>query len=639
MADVRSRLGQLGGVAVVVLMCAAGWFLLRSTDASESAVPAPITVPARESGVASTPTRSTPPSPYRPHPSHRRPLRGRHPRRLLVRPTLRRRRRSRVRTMTTQGATVTTAATTMTTERAGTRAGGRRVLPAPGSSAGSCCWCCSPWPWSRSSPGGCSIRTTDERMDVALRAEVEEFTQIVESGRRPGHRASRSPRSTTCRDGHHLQPGPPEREVPRLRRRRYRFQSRIEAPVLLSEDAAFTELVGAVTETSPGSYESAARGGPLPGRPGDPGGRPGPRGRRRRLLRRPGAGGRRRRGPADAGASAPAPCCSRPPAPGWWRAASCGRSATSPPPPRASPRPTCPGASRSTAGRRRARPSWRAPSTPCSTASSAGVAAQRRFLDDAGHELRTPITIVRGHLEVLDPADPDDVRETVALVDDELDRMNRMVSDLLLLARAEQPAVRAAAAGGRRRAHRRGVRQGAPARRPRLGAGDRRAASTRARPAADHPGAGGAGRQRRPLHRARRPDRASAASWRAASCGSGSSDAGPGIAEADRARVFERFARGAAGAPPVRRRRPGAGDRAGDRRGPRRPRRCSTACPGRAPRSPSSCRPTSTARRRTHEPDPDRRGRAAHRLVHREGAAGQRLRDRRWPPTDGPLGA
>jgi two-component system OmpR family sensor kinase len=68
-----------------------------------------------------------------------------------------------------------------------------------------------------------------------------------------------------------------------------------------------------------------------------------------------------------------------------------------------------------------------------------GAAAQRRFADDAGHELRTPITIVRGHLEVLDPADADDVRTTVALVDDELSRMNRMVSDLLLLARSEQP--------------------------------------------------------------------------------------------------------------------------------------------------------------------------------------------------------
>jgi two-component system, OmpR family, sensor kinase len=69
----------------------------------------------------------------------------------------------------------------------------------------------------------------------------------------------------------------------------------------------------------------------------------------------------------------------------------------------------------------------------------AGVSAQRRFIDDAGHELRTPITIVRGHLEVLDARDPQDVTSTVALVDDELVRMNRMVSDLLLLARSEQP--------------------------------------------------------------------------------------------------------------------------------------------------------------------------------------------------------
>ncbi|MBX7432653.1 HAMP domain-containing histidine kinase [Mycobacterium sp. Y57] len=69
----------------------------------------------------------------------------------------------------------------------------------------------------------------------------------------------------------------------------------------------------------------------------------------------------------------------------------------------------------------------------------AALSEQRRFTDDAGHELRTPITIVRGHLDVMDPADPDDVASTVALVDDELDRMNRMVSDLLLLARSEQP--------------------------------------------------------------------------------------------------------------------------------------------------------------------------------------------------------
>lgn len=68
-----------------------------------------------------------------------------------------------------------------------------------------------------------------------------------------------------------------------------------------------------------------------------------------------------------------------------------------------------------------------------------GVSAQRRFIDDAGHELRTPITIVRGHLELLDPNDPTDIHDTLLLVDDELERMNRLVSDLLLLARSEQP--------------------------------------------------------------------------------------------------------------------------------------------------------------------------------------------------------
>jgi signal transduction histidine kinase len=64
-------------------------------------------------------------------------------------------------------------------------------------------------------------------------------------------------------------------------------------------------------------------------------------------------------------------------------------------------------------------------------------AAQRRFLDDAGHELRTPITIVQGHLELMGD-DPDERRETVALVTDELDRMARLVDDLLTLAHAER---------------------------------------------------------------------------------------------------------------------------------------------------------------------------------------------------------
>jgi two-component system, OmpR family, sensor kinase len=63
---------------------------------------------------------------------------------------------------------------------------------------------------------------------------------------------------------------------------------------------------------------------------------------------------------------------------------------------------------------------------------------QRQFVDDAGHELRTPITIIRGHLEVTED-DPEERLKTNALVIDELDRMNRIVNDLLLLAKARQP--------------------------------------------------------------------------------------------------------------------------------------------------------------------------------------------------------
>ena len=62
---------------------------------------------------------------------------------------------------------------------------------------------------------------------------------------------------------------------------------------------------------------------------------------------------------------------------------------------------------------------------------------QRRFLDDAGHELRTPITVIGGHLELMGE-EPEERRATLALVADELDRMRRIVSDLLTLAKAER---------------------------------------------------------------------------------------------------------------------------------------------------------------------------------------------------------
>ena len=65
-------------------------------------------------------------------------------------------------------------------------------------------------------------------------------------------------------------------------------------------------------------------------------------------------------------------------------------------------------------------------------------ADQRQFLDDAGHELRTPVTIVRGHLETMGD-DPASRAAALAVADDELDRMARLVDDLLTLARADDP--------------------------------------------------------------------------------------------------------------------------------------------------------------------------------------------------------
>ena len=62
---------------------------------------------------------------------------------------------------------------------------------------------------------------------------------------------------------------------------------------------------------------------------------------------------------------------------------------------------------------------------------------QERFLHDASHELRTPVTIARGHLELLRREEPDAPELAVAL--DELERIERIVDRLLLLAKAEQP--------------------------------------------------------------------------------------------------------------------------------------------------------------------------------------------------------
>jgi signal transduction histidine kinase len=65
------------------------------------------------------------------------------------------------------------------------------------------------------------------------------------------------------------------------------------------------------------------------------------------------------------------------------------------------------------------------------------LTSQRQLLDDVRHELKTPITIVRGHLELLDATKPADVRAARDIAIDELDRMAGLVDDIDALARAE----------------------------------------------------------------------------------------------------------------------------------------------------------------------------------------------------------
>jgi signal transduction histidine kinase len=68
----------------------------------------------------------------------------------------------------------------------------------------------------------------------------------------------------------------------------------------------------------------------------------------------------------------------------------------------------------------------------------AALTTQRRFLADAGHELRTPITIIQGNLDTLAVTTQEDVA-TLAIAFDELTRMSRLVDELTLLASSERP--------------------------------------------------------------------------------------------------------------------------------------------------------------------------------------------------------
>lgn len=67
---------------------------------------------------------------------------------------------------------------------------------------------------------------------------------------------------------------------------------------------------------------------------------------------------------------------------------------------------------------------------------------QRRLLADVSHQLRTPLTVARGHLEVLGrtgSSDPAAVKEAIELVVDEIGHMGALVERLLMLGHAMDP--------------------------------------------------------------------------------------------------------------------------------------------------------------------------------------------------------
>lgn len=64
----------------------------------------------------------------------------------------------------------------------------------------------------------------------------------------------------------------------------------------------------------------------------------------------------------------------------------------------------------------------------------------RRFTANAAHELQTPLTILRGHVDVSlrRPRPPEAYRDTLRMLGDEIDAMSRMVHSLLVLARLDR---------------------------------------------------------------------------------------------------------------------------------------------------------------------------------------------------------
>lgn len=73
---------------------------------------------------------------------------------------------------------------------------------------------------------------------------------------------------------------------------------------------------------------------------------------------------------------------------------------------------------------------------------SSGIAQRRALLDDVRHELKAPLSVVRGEFELLDSADPRVVTEAQRVGIEEVDRMAAMVDQLADLTEVQTTAMR-----------------------------------------------------------------------------------------------------------------------------------------------------------------------------------------------------
>jgi len=72
----------------------------------------------------------------------------------------------------------------------------------------------------------------------------------------------------------------------------------------------------------------------------------------------------------------------------------------------------------------------------------ASQGAQRRFVSDASHELRSPLATIRASFDVISPGDPDTSWEQLdPILRAETERMSRLVDNLLLLSQADDHAL------------------------------------------------------------------------------------------------------------------------------------------------------------------------------------------------------